>query len=122
MAHAQLAERIPSVSFRHPGELIKYKRQEMGYSQKELACGVKMSASGLSKVESGKHIHTGKILQICELLHINPRHITSLSTSVKKPVKDTNKTEMPVINTLSDLKKYANNWKDLVKQGLVELL
>lgn len=108
----QLAERVPSVAFRSPGELIRYTRKKMGLSQKYLASASNMSASGLSKVESGHHLLPRNIFKLSDALKIDPRVLVSLGEKHKKDAEPRN---------LDDFKKEFPNWKDLIKEGLKEL-
>jgi len=109
----QLAERVPSVSFRHPGELIKYTRKKMGISQRYTARKADMSPSGLCKIESGEHFHPRNVIKLAKVLHLNPIDLLSFEL----PNKNQEKTK-----SLDDLKKEFPNWKDLFREGIKELL
>lgn len=108
----QLAERSPSVRFRFAGELIKHTRQKMGLSQKFVAYKANMTPSGLSKVESGKNLLPRNVFQLSDVLKIDPRVLASFNS---RPVNND-------VKTLDDFKKEFPNWKDLLKEGIKEII
>lgn len=59
-------------SFRHPGELTKYKRQELGITQEELAQKLGVSVSELKQWEAyGSYINYNKISLLANILGID---------------------------------------------------
>jgi transcriptional regulator with XRE-family HTH domain len=98
--------------FSSPGQLIKYKRIQMGYSQKETAKKVGMTASGLSKVESGAHFLPRNLLELTQFLKIDATQLLHLKSKKHKIVEKSSfekfKTEFP-------------DWKEIMQEAIREM-
>lgn len=104
---------IPAVNYRFPGEYIKAVRKRLKMSQQEAAKEAGMSSSALSKLESGHHMQTRNIFKLSEVLGINPKDLVWEDHHSKEPEG---------IIDLDSLKKICPHWKDVIKQGIKELL
>lgn len=59
-------------TFRHPGELTKYKRQKLGLTQEELAQKLSISASELKQWEAyGSYINYNKVSLLANILGVD---------------------------------------------------
>ncbi|MGN6347071.1 MAG: helix-turn-helix domain-containing protein [Candidatus Nitrosocosmicus sp.] len=105
-------EQYSQINFNTPGELIKYTRKKMGYSQKYTAQKTRMTSSGLSKFESGAHFLPRNILEICHFLKIDPKHLMELNARKHKTEEK---------SSLERFKEQFPDWKEVLKQAIHEL-
>lgn len=103
----ELCEIEPSVSYRHRGEIIKFKRKQMGYSQKLVAAKIKMSQSGLSKIEAGINEMPRKMVEIMSFLKIDNNTVLSIRES--KSVKDNSDNDF-----IKEIESKLPNWKEIL--------
>lgn len=90
-----LARSAPSVTYRCAGELIRFKRKQMGFSQKYVAAKVRMSQSALSKIEAGVNVMPRKIMEITSILKLDHNTVMSIAAN-KSYAKDHNEDDLTV--------------------------
>lgn len=107
----RLYDIAPSVSYRCRGELIKFKRKAMGLSQKYVAEKIRMSQSGLSKIEAGINEMPTKILELSDILNLDPKVVMSIGSN--KDIQGVSDSEF-----IKDINSKLPNWKNVLMEAL----
>jgi transcriptional regulator with XRE-family HTH domain len=108
----EISEKYKGYSFSTPGELIRYTRKKMGYSQKYTAQKARMTPSGLSKLESGAHFLSRNILELCHFLKLDATQLMELNAKKHKIEEK---------SSLERFKEQFPDWKEVLMQAVHEM-
>lgn len=109
----QLAECVPSASsFRCAGDIIKYTRIKLGFSQRYVASKADMSPSALCKIESGKRMQPRNVMQLSDVLKLTPQDLLSFHKKQLSPAENFQK--------MKEL--FPHDWKSILKEGIKDLI
>jgi len=101
---------LTTKDYSFPGQFLKAARESKGLSQREAAFKAGMSPSALCRLESGERMLPRNLLELTDILGVNPRELKKYIPKKKE------------LSSLEMLKKsFPNNWERVLKDCMKEI-